>query len=340
LSIAVDFDRAGIFAALVNENGRVIEEMQSEMPQRTTRAVAAEMTRMIIALADSKSRANSPIKVICFSVAGVVDPPTGRVSIPWLKGWTRVALQQMVEDELSEAGVDIRTAAGENRGRARHSASAHPAMMINPRAGANAAGEAWVGAARGRDSVVYLSVGDEIEAGIFAGGRILQGSTGMAGAAGWLAVSENCNEEFASRGCLRTEAASGAIKRRAIDEWDGSARSMIGRLIKDDAAELDASTVIRAARGGDNLAIKVVKETCRLLGRGIANLISILNPDSIVIGGETGLMLKSFLDEIGEEAARWAMPAAAKQCRIVNAALGERAAVIGAARLGFLSSAD
>src|SRR5262249_40376426 len=114
------------------------------------------------------------------------------------------------------------------------------------------------------------------------------------------------------------------------------AKSVIGHVIKDDVAQLDEAAIIRAARGGDALALNSVIETCRWIGRGVANLISILNPDVIVIGGRVGLMLKPYLDEIREEAGKWAMPVSARQCRIVNATLGDKAALIGAARLAFL----
>lgn len=338
LVIGIEFDQAKITAALVNENGRVVEEQRIAMPQRTTRAAAAVMTKMILALASSQARAAASIKAIGFSVAGLVDPPTGRVSIPELKRWTRVALRAMIEEGLADAGVDIRLAPNEKRARARHGDSAHPAMTINSQAAAIAAGESWVGAARGKNNVVYLGVGEKIEAGVFADGHALQGATGQAGAAGWLAAGENFKHEYESRGCLTTEAAMGALHRRAIEEWDGRGKSVIGHLIKTDAAQLDAATIIRAARGGDALAERIVTETCRWLGRGVANLVSILNPDAVVIGGEAGALLKPHLDEIRDEAWRWAAPASARQCRIVSAALETNAGLIGAARLAFLKA--
>ena len=113
---------------------------------------------------------------------------------------------------------------------------------------------------------------------------------------------------------------------------------MLGGLIKADASRLDAAMILRAARGGDKLAVKVVRDTCHWIGRGAANLISILNPDALVIGGELGVGLKPFLDDIREEARRWAAPEAAKQCRIVSASAGANAGVIGAARLGLLQA--
>jgi len=335
LAIAIQFDHSKIIAALVNEQGRAIEEREIATPQRTTRAAAAEVAKMITFLAISQSRARSPINAIGFSVAGLVDPATGRVSIPEMKGWTRVALRQMIEEELKGAGIDVRVPPEEKRARAKYGNSAFPAMVINSRAAAMAAGEAWVGAARGKNNVIYLSIGEGIEAGIIVDRRVAQGAGGMAGAAGWFALSENFKQEFESRGCLTVEAASAALKRRVIEGWDGGAKSMIGNLVKDDLAHLDDAAIIRAARGGDALALNSVNETCRWIGRGVANLVSILNPDAIVIGGRIGLTLKPYLDQIREEAGRWAMPASVRQCRIANATLGDKAALIGAARLAF-----
>ncbi len=332
--VAIQFDRSRTVAALVNEQGRVVEEREIVTPQRTTRA-AAEIAKMIVALAVSQSRARSPINAIGFSVAGVVDPATERISIPDLKGWTRVALRQMIEEELKGAGVDVRVSPDERRARAKYGDSAFPATVINSRAATMAAGEAWIGAARGKNNVVYLSIGAEIEAGIILDRRVIRGTGGMAGAAGWFALSENFKQEFESRGCLTVEASDAALKRRVIEGWDRGAKSVIGNLIKDDPDNLDDVDIIRAALGGDALALNSVNETCRWIGRGVANLISILNPDAVVIGGPVGSALKSYLDQIREEAAKWAMPASARQCRIGAATLGDKAALIGAAKLAF-----
>lgn len=337
LVIAIQFDHSKIIAALVNELGRAVEEREIATPQRTTRAGAVELTKMIVSLAVSQARARSHINAIGISVAGLVDPATSRVSIPGLKGWTRVALRQMIEEELNGAGIDVRVPPDEKRARARYSDSAFPAIAINSRAAAMAAAESWIGAARGKSNVVYLSIGEGIEAGIIVDRRVAHGAGGMAGAAGWFALSENFKQEFESRGCLTVEAAGAALKRRVIEGWARDSKSMVGNLIKDDMSQLDDAAIIRVARGGDALALNSVNETCRWIGRGVANLISILNPDAVVIGGHLGLTLKPYLDQIREEAGKWAAPASARQCRIANATLGDKSALIGAAKLAFES---
>ncbi len=338
LVIGIEFDQAGIATALVDENARVIASLQTATPQRTTRAAIDALAQSILDLATSKQRGDSPIIAIGISVAGIVDPPTGRVSISGFKSWTRVAIREGLIERLNESGHDIRISLKRKQARAELAISAHPAIAIHSRAAAFAAAESWCGAARGRNNVVYLSVGAEIEAGILANGRALEGASGNAGAAGWLTVGGGFNAEYETSGCLSAEATMKAMARRAIEAWGGEGSSMLGGLIKADTSRLDAATILRAARGSDNLAIKVVRDTCHWIGRGAANLISILNPDALVIGGELGVGLKPFLDDIREEARRWAAPEAAKQCRIVSASAGADAAVIGAARLGLLQA--
>jgi glucokinase len=338
LTIGIEFNQTEIIAALVDEHARVVAERRTETPQRTTRATIAALAKAVLELAASKARENSPIAAIGLSMAGVIDPPTGRVSIPGWKGWTRVALVQALEEHLNDSGHDIRTPASEKRGRAAHAVSAHPAMTINSSAAAIAAAEGWHGAARGKANLIYLGIGTEIETGILINGRPLVGAGGYAGAAGWLALGEHFKGEYGSGGCLSAEATMNSMARRAIEAWDGQGSSMLGGLIKADASQLNTTTVLRAARGGDKLAVKVVNDTCRWIGRGVSNLISILNPEVIVIGGEFGLALKPYLDEIREESRRWAAPEAGRQCRVVNAMVGEKAAVIGAARLAWLKT--
>lgn len=337
LVIGIEFNQTKIIAALLDDQARILAERQTETPQRTTRAAITAVSELILELAAAKERGSSPIAAIGFAVPGIVDPQTARVSIAGMKGWTRVPVSETLEEILDESGHDIRTPVTEKRARAGHSVSAHPVIAIASNAAAMAAAESWHGAARGKNNVVYLSVGAEIEAGILADGRVLSGASGQAGAAGWLAVGQEFKHEYEANGCLSAEATLNTLARRAIEESGGYDGSMLGGLIKT-GTHLDSASIIRAARGGDKLAVKITGDTCRWLGRGVANLISILSPEAVVIGGEFGLALKNFMDEIREEARRWAAPDAAKQCRILAATTGKNAGVIGAARLAWLKA--
>ncbi len=338
VTIGIEFNQTEIAAALVDEQARILAERRMETPQRTTRAAVAVLAKAVIDLAISAERAHSPIAAIGLAVDGVIDPPSGRVTIPGWKGWTRVALCQALDEHLNDSGHDIRKSASEKRGRAAHAVSAHPAMTLSTPAAAIAAAESWHGAARGKSDVVYLSISRRVEAGILSGGHALLGAGGHAGAAGWLALGNSFKHEYETAGCLSAEAGIQALTRRTIETWDGQERSVLGGVIQTDASRLTAATVLRAAQGGDKLAVRVVQETCHWIGRGIANLISILNPEAVVLGGELGLSLKPYLDEIREEARRWTAPDIARQCKVVAATVGEKATVIGAARLAELKA--
>jgi glucokinase len=189
-----------------------------------------------------------------------------------------------------------------------------PITIDSDRAGC-VLGEQWLGAARGLRDVVFLAVGTGIGSGILSGGRVLDGCGGVAGAVGWFALSSDHREEYAKMGCWEAEAAGPALARRM------------------NAAS--AEVVVSAARSGDASALAAVEETARYLGLGIANLVSILNPEMIVLGG--GLMQAGdlFLPSIRRIVPLWAQPVAAQQVRIELTQLGEDAGLLGAARLAF-----
>ncbi len=333
---AVEIGGAQITVALVDERARLLIRRRMETPQTSARAVVSIIAKLLLEAAVSAERGASEIKAIGLSVHGIVEPQTGRVSAPEIKGWERFALRSMLEHELEAAGLDIRTPAVRKTARAEKSASAHPAIIINSDHMTSVAAEAWCGVASGKQHVVFVKLDAGISAGIIADGRILRGAGNIAGAAGWFALSEEFLDEYASRGCLETEAAGGALVRRTIEESSGGADSLLSRLTVADAAELTPEVIIRAARGGDALALKVITEACGWIGRGVADLISTLNPEVVVIGGELGLTLRPFLNLIRREARLWAHPSAARQCRILSSTLRQTAGLLGAARLAWL----
>jgi len=177
-------------------------------------------------------------------------------------------------------------------------------------------GEAWQGAARGCRDVVFLAVGTGIGAGILSDGRLVRGHGGIAGAVGWFALDPRWREDYARTGCFEAEAAGPAFARR------------LGAASAEESSE--------AARRGDPAARRAVDETVEWLAMGIANLVSTLNPEVVVLGG--GLMQAAdlFLDPVRSAFVRWAQPLAAPQCRIELTQLGEDAALFGAARLALL----
>jgi len=174
-------------------------------------------------------------------------------------------------------------------------------------------GESWLGAARGLKDVVFLSVGTGIGAGILSDGRILRGAGGIAGAVGWFSLTPEWEEIYRQIGCWEAECAGPGLARRG---HRGSPEE-----------------VVAAARGREPQASRAVARAGEYLGAGVANIVSILNPRMIVLGG--GLMQAGdlFLESVKRGVARWAQPVAARQVQIEMTRLGEDAGLFGAARL-------
>jgi len=176
-------------------------------------------------------------------------------------------------------------------------------------------GEQWLGAAKGSQDVVFVGVGTGIGAGIISGGRLIRGAGDIAGAVGWFALNPRWLPIYEQMGCFEAEAAGPSLGRRGGTTTEA---------------------VVDAARRDEPDALRIIDETVLYLAMGIANIVSLLNPEIIVLGG--GLMQAGdlFLDSIRRAVPQWAQPMAAKQVRIELTQLGEDAGVLGAARLALL----
>lgn len=174
-------------------------------------------------------------------------------------------------------------------------------------------GEQWLGVAQGLSDVVFVAVGTGIGAGIISGGRLIRGAGGIAGAVGWFALNPQLEDIYRQTGCWESESAGPGVARKAGF----------------DTAEL----AVAAARSGDSQARLAIEEAADYLAMGIANIVSILNPEMVVLGG--GLMTAGdlFLPRIRERVGLWAQPVAIRRTRIELSALGGRAGLLGAARL-------
>lgn len=175
-------------------------------------------------------------------------------------------------------------------------------------------GECWTGVAQGLRDVVFVSIGTGIGVGILAGGHVVRGTHGIGGSAGWMAVDSGWKEEFARVGGWEALSAGPAVAKAF-----GAA---------------DAEAVVAAAQAGDARAIEVLENAARYSGRGVANLVSVLNPEMVVLGG--GMMLGAsdwMLEVIRDGMKMWAQPVAARACRVEMTILGEDAGLLGAAWL-------
>lgn len=197
--------------------------------------------------------------------------------------------------------------------------------------------EQWCGAARGASFVVALSAADTIDAGIVVNGQLYGGAHGLAGAAGWLALNPVEREDYRKFGCLEAEVGSPGIIRRLVWRIKSGDRSRALELAGGNLAGITAAHVFDAARAGDGVAISVVRDTAKYIGMAVANLVAIIDPEIVVLGGSIAEAVDLLLEPTRAELGRRIAPTTNQQVTVVPSELGERSAAIGAARAAMLA---
>ncbi len=196
-------------------------------------------------------------------------------------------------------------------------------------------GEWWLGAGRGYQNVVFVIVGTGIGGGMILDGRLYRGASRLAGAAGWFVLdTQRVSDEVARQlGHWESLAAGPGIARFAAQKLrQGSEPSILREQIPDSPERLTAQMVFDAARQGDALACEVVHHIGEILGAGIANIVSLTNPEVVIVGGGVGTQADLLIDRIRQVVLHNAQPISAAAVQIVPSQLGENAGLLGAAK--------
>jgi glucokinase len=290
---AADLGGTKLAAALITRTGRVIARTSEAVDGGSPARVFDQIVRLA---GELRTRRNGTV----VTAAGIAVPGLvrrdGTVWAPNLSGWTRFPLATRLRKRLR---IPVAVESDRN---------------------AAVLGEAWKGAARGRSDVIVLLVGTGIGAGILADGRIVRGAHELSGCAGWMVVTERDDPEFSRCGCLEALTAGPGVARAAAREMKAS-------------DELTAADVADAARRGDRIARKIFQRMGRTLGQGVANLVSLFDPEVIVLSGGMAGAADLYLEELKRTVRQYAQPLAAKQVKIVVSKLGADANLLGVASL-------
>ncbi|MHB8501637.1 MAG: ROK family protein [Candidatus Acidiferrales bacterium] len=207
-------------------------------------------------------------------------------------------------------------------------------VKVDNDANAAALAEAKWGAGRGYRNVFYASIGTGIGTGIIFDGRIYHGKTAAAAEGGHVGIDRNgpvCN--CGKRGCIEMRAAGPAIARRARHKLAQNPKSVLLELASGDIQQVSSKMAGRAHAEGDPVAVEVMRETLDLLAYWFGNMIDLLEPDVIVIGGGVSSLLAPFLDEIRERWRGACLNPSPLSIPLVLAYYGDDAGIAGAATL-------
>ena len=191
--------------------------------------------------------------------------------------------------------------------------------------------EKHLGAGRGKRHIACITVGTGIGMGLILNGRLYSGSRAGAGNLGHLVLEADADPAaWGARGYLEHRASGPAVRAAAIEAVrDGSPTSLRDRCGRD-PERLDARMVFEAARQGDPLSARIVARVAHLLGVAIANLVNLLEPEVVIVGGGVAQADDALFQPLTETARAYVCPFLRDRLNIVAAQLGENAGLIGA----------
>lgn len=188
-----------------------------------------------------------------------------------------------------------------------------------------------MGAARGAQCAVYVTISTGIGSGLVIGGKLYRGAHGVAGEVGHMVLDRDgpaC--ACGNRGCFEALASGSAIAAQAREAVMRGKETLLAQY---DSALLTASEVVRAAAVGDAVAKQIIETAGEYAGLGLAAVACAFDPEVIVVGGGVALANDLLLASARQTFAARAIPPLDSLVSIVPAALGEESALWGAALL-------
>ena len=303
MEVYLGIDIGGTKCALVlgDPKGRVSDQVRFETADRdSTLARIMKEAKGLIELAKAQGDA---VKAIGVSCGGPLDSRLGLIqSPPNLPDWDNVPILQMLQEAF---GI--------------------PCALCND-ANACALAEYRFGAGKGCESMVFLTFGTGMGAGLVLGGKLYVGANDNAGEVGHVRLAPDGPVGFYKKGSFEGFCSGGGLAQLgAAYAKDALARGIPCSFCQseDELDKITAKALAKAADEGDEVALAVWEKCGEMLGHGLAVLIDIINPERIVIGSifaRSGHLLRKSMEKVLAEEV---LPASLAACEIVPAALTE-----------------
>jgi len=303
LVFAVDLGGTHLRVALVDDTGRILKQLKQETPKGDS---AEGIVAALVKSAEGWDCDRQSVVAASIMVPGPVDKAV-ILQAPNLPSLVHFPLKAELEQKLG-----------------------WPVFIEND-ANAAAVGEMWMGAARGCRDVVSVTLGTGVGGGVIVDGKLWRGSHGAGGEIGHTTVDpfSGLKCKCGNTGCLELFASATAIVRMTREKLSSFPQSKLK------LDELTAEKVYDAGRNGDELALAVFKRFGMYLGIGLANLISLIDPQIIVIAGGAVNGWDLFATEMFRQVEVRAFRTSAQRVKIARAECGDNAGLLGAARLAF-----
>jgi glucokinase len=314
LVVGVDVGGTKVASGLVDRDGKIKAQIRTPM---VANGEAREGLDAVFSAIDlvlgSDPQARSLIRGIGICSPGPLDPKTGVViNPPNVSCWRNFPLAAEVEKVYRVA------------------------VRIENDANGAALAEARWGAGRGYRNLFYTGIGTGIGTGIILDGHIYNGRTGAAAEGGHMSIDYHgprcgCGKP----GCIEVLAAGPAIARRARAKLAAGqgCRSILLDLANGNIDGVTSEMVGQACAADDPIAKQTLQETVDLLSLWLSNIVDLLEPDAIIIGGGVAAMLDPFFGDLADRMAKYCIISRCHEIPLLKAHYGPDAGIAGGAAL-------
>jgi len=302
-TVGVDVGGTKMLALAVDDGGQVAGERRVPTPD-----TGAALIDAFVAVVEDQG-SDGPVDAVGVGAPGLVDRDGCLAMAPNLPDVRDLQIKTLLEERIQLP------------------------VQVDNDATCAAWGERELGAAKGSDDVVIVTLGTGIGGGLVLGGRLYRGAHGFAGEVGHIKVDPTgppC--PCGGRGCWERYASGSALGRFGREAGEGGRATRVVELAGGDFHDVRGEHVGAAAREGDPEALELMARFAWWVAQGLANLADAFDPDKIVLGGGMLESVDLFLDRTREVFADLVLAGPERPpVEIVPATLGERAGAIGAA---------
>lgn len=309
--IGIDIGGTKISAALFRPDGVIDHREIESVANKTGTQVIKAIGTMAHSLINYAQQEGCQVEAIGVGVPGIYDLRKKTVWAPNIAGWDHIPLWNELTGMINDPSIKV---------------------CIDSDRSCYILGEMWRGNAQGCTDAIFVAVGTGIGAGILSNKQIITGQNGIAGAIGWLAMGPDYDDKQDAIGNFEHFASGDGIARsakKALKEY----RTTISVLDSKPIDEITSYDVFSAYNKQDAVAIEVIEDAIKYWGMCVANLVSIFNPQKIILGGGVFGPAIPLIDRIFAEAQKWAQPLSIQQVLLEPSALKGDAGLYGAGYL-------
>ena len=307
--IGVDIKRFAVNIGLINFKGDMVElKMNIPFKSENTSEALEELCKLILQFIKKVDIDNDKILNININVSGRVNPESGY-------SFSQFNFEERPLAEVLTEKIGFR-------------------VTIDNDTRAMTYGEYMKGCVKGEKDIIFVNVSWGLGIGIIIDGKIYTGKSGFSGEFGHTNVFDNeiiCH--CGKKGCLETEASGSALHRILIERIQNGESSILSNRIlsKDNVLTLDE--IIASVNKEDLLCIEIVEEIGQKLGKQIAGLINIFNPELVIIGGTLSLTGDYITQPIKTAVRKYSLNLVNKDSAIMTSKLKDKAGIVGACML-------